>query len=242
QQPGEGQAAEAAPDAALGEAGAPQAETGAEGEAQRHTLRLRNWRRRHRTVRPAPRLGEAEGSAPNAEPGTAEPIANTAEGAPGNRNPLRARRRRRRPPISGPGDRPETAAGEAAPGQEPGEIPTRPLGTRPPRSRNRRRRRPAVASAATPTAGDGANGAAAPSERPAGRRDRDQRGRARQADTPRGPDQHSRGPRDRDRRDGGARGDQRGRGRGGPPGGTVTRRAEKTGARSNRTTPVVRDV
>jgi len=173
-------------------------------------------------VRPAPRLGEAEASAPNAEPGTAEPIANTVEGAPGNRNPLRARRRRRRPPISAPGDRPETATGEAAPGPEPGEVPTRPLGTRPPRSRNRRRRRPAVASAGTPAASDGADGAAAPSERPAGRRDRDQRGRARPADRPPGPDQHSRGPRDRDRRDGGARsdqrGDQRGRGRGGPPG------------------------
>src|SRR5205823_12508670 len=189
-QAGEGPAAEAAANAALGKAGLSEGGTGADGGAQRHTLRLRNRRRRHRTVRPAPRLGEAEESPPNAEPGTAEPVAHTAEGAPGNRNPLRARRRRRRPPIAAPGERPEIATGEAAPGQEPGEVPTRPLGTRPPRSRNRRRRRPAVASAGTPAAGDSANGAAAPSERPAGRRDRDQRDRARQADRPPGPDQH----------------------------------------------------
>jgi hypothetical protein len=216
-QPGEGLAAEPAGEGAPGEAGAPQQpETGAEGGPQRNTLRLRNWRRRHRMVRPAPRLGEAEGSPPSTETGSAAATTNT-EGAAGNRNPLRARRRRRRPPIAGPGDSREIEAGEAAPGEAPGDVPTRPLGTRPPRSRNRRRRRPAATSAGTPAAGDSANAATAPSEHRPARRDRDHRGRDRQGDGPRDPDQRSRGPRDRDRRDGGARGEQRGRGRG-PPG------------------------
>jgi hypothetical protein len=208
------------------EAGAPQAETSAEGGPQRHTLRLgRNWRRRHRIVRPAPRLGEAEGGRPAAENGAAEPASEAAtETAPGNRDEMGPRRRRRRPryPIS---ERPSgengEAAGAAAAAPGSAETPTRPLGTRPPRTRNRRRRRPPVAASGTPAAGDNASGAqatgAARSERPAQGRDRDQRARGPRSDG--GP---GAGPRDRGRRDDNRRGDQRGdprgRGRGGPPG------------------------
>ena len=212
-----------------GEAGTPQAEAPAEDGAQRHTLRLgRNWRRRHRAARTAPRLGEAEGSPPTAENGAAEEAADTvAEGAagetaPGTRDGVRPRRRRRRPrypiPERPPGENGEAAGGDAAAAHGGAEAPTRPLGTRPPRTRNRRRRRPPVAGGA-PAAGEAAGTAeatgAARSERPAnGRdRDRDQRARAPRADG--GP---GAGQRDRGRRDDARRGDQRGRGRGGPPG------------------------
>ena len=210
-----------------GEAGTPQAGAPAEDGAQRHTLRLgRNWRRRHRTARTAPRLGEAEGSPPTAENRAAEEAADTvAEGtagetAPGTRDGVRPRRRRRRPrypiPERPPGENGEAAGGDATPAHGGAEAPTRPLGTRPPRTRNRRRRRPPVAGGA-PAAGEAAGTAeatgAARSERPANGRDRDQRTRAPRADG--GP---GAGQRDRGRRDDARRGDQRGRGRGGPPG------------------------
>jgi hypothetical protein len=204
------------------EAGTPQAETSAEGGPQRHTLRLgRNWRRRHRIVRPAPRLGEAEGGPPAAENGAAEPASEAAaETAPGNRDGMGLRRRRRRPrypiPERPPGENGE-AAGDAAAAPGGAETPTRPLGTRPPRTRNRRRRRPPAAASGTPAAGDNTSGtqatSAARSERPADGRDRNQRARAPRPDG--GP---GAGPRDRGRRDDSQRGDQRGRGRGGPPG------------------------
>src|SRR5205085_6830167 len=151
------------------------------------TLRLRNWRRRHRPMRTAPRLGEAGDNPPNAENGAAEAIANAATAAaPGDIGAPRPRRRRRRPhypiPERPPGDSGESAAGDTGSVQAPGEVPTRPLGTRPPRSRNRRRRRPPIAAFGTAAAAE--NSGAAPTERPAGRPDRD-----RPADGPPGRDQ-----------------------------------------------------
>src|SRR5204863_23564 len=115
----------------------------------------------------------------------------------------------------------ETAGGGAGSVQAPGEIPTRPLGTRPPRSRNRRRRRPPAAASGTPAAAE--SGGAAPSERPTGRPDRDRRadrprGREQRTTDQREPGQRERGQRERGRRDSDRRGDPRNRGRGGPPG------------------------
>jgi hypothetical protein len=226
----EGSAPQPAADGAPGatEAGTPQAETSAEGGPQRHTLRLgRNWRRRHRIVRPAPRLGEAEGAPPAAENGAAEPAseATAVETVPGNRDGMGPRRRRRRPrypiPERPPGENGETAGGDAAAAQGGAETPTRPLGTRPPRTRNRRRRRPPAAASGTPAAGDNTGGTqatgAARSERPAHGRDRDQRARGPRADGGPGAGQRDRGRRDEGRR-GDQRGDPRGKGRGGPPG------------------------
>ena len=94
-----------------------------------------------------------------------------------------------------------------------GEAPTRPLGTRPPRSRNRRRRRSAALGSAAEAAAEAATNGPAPSERPIGRRERDHRGRARHADGAPGYNQ-----RDRARGDDRPRGDQRNRGRGGSHG------------------------
>src|SRR5205085_6155666 len=80
-QPPEG-SVETATEGAPAEAGTPQAETAAEGAPpERRTLRLRNWRRRHRPMRTAPRLGEAGDNPPNAENGAAEAIANAATAA-----------------------------------------------------------------------------------------------------------------------------------------------------------------
>src|SRR5207248_3079097 len=142
--PGERSTAETASDGAPAEAGTPQAETAAEGGPERRTLRLRNWRRRHRTMRTAPRLGEAGGDPPNAENGAAEAVAAAATAAaPGDSGAARPRHRRRRPRYPIPerpgGGNGETAGDGAGSAQAPGEIPTRPLGTRPPRSRNRGR-------------------------------------------------------------------------------------------------------
>src|SRR5204863_242316 len=110
-------AAETVSEGAPAEAGSPQAETAAEGGPQRNTLRLRNWRRRHRTMRTVPRLGEAGGGPPSAENGAAEAIANAViAAAPGDSAAPRPHPRRRRPrypiPERPPGESGEIAAGE----------------------------------------------------------------------------------------------------------------------------------
>jgi hypothetical protein len=164
-------------------------------------------------------LGEAEGGPPAVENGAVEPTSEAAAGetAPDSRDGIRPRRRRRRPrypiPERPPGENGETPGGDAA-AQGGAETPTRPLGTRPPRTR--RRRRPPAAASGTPAPGDNTGGTqetgAARSERPAHGRDRDQRAHAPPSDGT------GAGQRDRGRRDDSRRGDPRGRGRGGPPG------------------------
>ena len=199
-----------------------------EGGSQRQVLRLRNWRR-HRRARPVPRLGSAEaGGGTPAEAGAAEgAVATEAETATGSETAigdsphLRPRRRRRRPrfPIAGqaPGQAGEAVAAEGATGDASAEAPTRPLGTRPPRSRNRRRRGPRAAVAE--------NGATS-SERADGRGGRDQPvGQARPGEARPGG-AHTDERRERDRRNSAGREDRRGErsggqregGRRGPPG------------------------
>src|SRR5205085_12658380 len=200
---------------------------GEEGGSQRQVLRLRNWRR-HRRARPVPRLGSAEASGEPAEAGAAEGALTTEGGTAtageigiGDSPRLRPRRPRRRPrfPLAAQtaGEAGEAIAAEGATGDTSAEAPTRPLGTRPPRSRNRRRRRP------PPTAAE--NGAA-PSEHPGGRRDRDQPVREERPGDARSGGARTEDRRERDRRNGAGReerrdnrrGGQREGGRRGPPG------------------------
>jgi hypothetical protein len=215
--PGAEHPATGTPEAAAAAEGTP-GNTGAteksreEGGSQRQVLRLRNWRR-HRRARPVPRLGSAEaGGGTPAQAGAAEgavategETATSSETAIGDSPHLRPRRRRRRPrfPIAGqaPGQAGEAVAAEGAIGDVSAEAPTRPLGTRPPRSRNRRRRGPRAAVSA--------NGAT-PSARADGRGGRDQRvGQARSDEARPG------GARTDERRNGAGREDRRGERRGG---------------------------
>jgi len=204
-----------------------------EGGAQRQTLHLRHWRRRHRRARPMPRLGSAEGGGALAgESATGDETTNGSNNVtggqqvPGEVTPMRPRHRRRRTryPLveraSGADGEPTTA--EGAPAEAGAEMPTRPLGTRPPRSRNRRRRRRPNEAAAN---------AAAPAGQGAPRREGEERSPDRGSDRAPRKHQHDRErERDRGARDGAGRPDrrddrrgsqregQRDRGRRGPPG------------------------
>jgi len=222
---GETAAAEATADVAPAESGAPPAEASEEGAPHRPVLRLRHLRRRHRPLRTAPRLGEAS---PGGEPAAGAPSEQPT--APGS-HPLQARRRRRRPPFPPPAlasAEPDAATDQEGAPAAPGDPATRPLGTRPPRSRNRRRRRPPSATpgapGATEAAAAGEAGTAAPTEHRPERRDRPRRTRPPSSDGERGEGASERDRRDsgppgrRDGRPGADRRDsQRDRGRG-PPG------------------------
>jgi hypothetical protein len=199
-----------------------------EGGAQRQTLHLRHWRRRHRRARPMPRLGSAEGGgAPAGESSAGDDTTNGSDNAAGGQQapdestPTRPRHRRRRaryPLVERPsGTDGEPTAAEGAPAEAGAEMPTRPLGTRPPRSRNRRRRR---------RPNDAAANGAAPAGQSAPRREGEERSPDRSDRAPHNREHdRDRGARDgtgrhdrRDDRRGSQREGQRDRGRRGPPG------------------------
>jgi len=218
-----------------GDAATTEANTAGEGASQRQTLHLRHWRRRHRRARPVPRLGSAEGEIAPAEStsiersgGASNEATLSDESAPAEGTPAHRQRRRRRtryPLVErAPRADGEPSAAEGASTEAGAEMPTRPLGTRPPRSRNRRRRRPPNAATAN---GAAVAGDAAP------RREGEERSRDRSSTRPPRHPERERRARDgagrSDRRDdqrdgqrsgqrGEQRGDQRDRGRRGPPG------------------------
>src|SRR5207248_2694686 len=198
---------------------------------QRHTLHLRHLRRRHRRARPVPRLGSGEGDvAPPGEtasgeqpPGALNEATAIGEPTAGETTPVhrRHRRRRTRYPLveRAPRAEGEPAVADGTSKEARAEAPTRPLGTRPPRSRNRRRRRPPSAAAAN---GAAVTGDASP------HRERAERSRDHPSGHPPRDRERERGARDgagrSDRRDdqrggqrSGQRGNQRDRGRRGPP-------------------------